>query len=547
MRLEYKWLATLVGVLGLFMSVLDNTIVNVAIPAMQSAFHTDRSTITWVVTGYFLAQAAIIPITGYLSDRWGTKLVYIVALAIFTVGSALCAFSPGLATLTGAHGETVLIIARIIQGIGGGALFPVVFAITFRVFPPEERGPASAVIGVPILLAPAFGPTIGGYLTDTFNWNAIFLVNVPLGIIGVFLAIAILRGHQEEIVKGEEPVARGFDIPGLLLSMVGVTALVYGINKASDLVGPQDHQTVRGWGDPQVLTFLIIGIALLIGWVLVELRSSDPVMDVRLFKNYTFTVTNILTWGLTAALFGALFLYPVFFENVQGKTPLATGEILIPQGIAAAIGVVISGRLYNSVGPRPLVVVGLLLAGAATFGFTNLTVSTDTKTLQAWLVLRGVGFGLSNIPLQTLVVSRISNQAMARASSLVNVTRQIFSAVGITLLTSYLIQQTTTHIPAATAAYTAPQQAADRALCVAQNSQHVANIPDCIKDQAKSFITAHATTLGLNDTFLISMIAVGACVALALFIGRDPNVERLKAARARGEQVEARPSVAIGE
>ncbi len=207
MRLDYKWQAALITALGLFMAVLDNTIVSVALPQMADAFHTDISTITWVATAYFLAQAAVIPVTGYLSDRIGTKTVFLSALAVFTIGSGLCAISPT---------HTALIAFRVLQGVGGGALFPTAFAIIYRVFPPAERGPASAVIGVPILLAPAFGPTLGGFLTTTFDWHAIFTINLPIGVIAFTLAAVFLRGRAaDRVAMGEEPVAsRSFDLLG---------------------------------------------------------------------------------------------------------------------------------------------------------------------------------------------------------------------------------------------------------------------------------------------------------------------------------------------
>lgn len=546
MRLEYKWLATMVGVIGLFMAVLDNTIVNVALPNMQSAFHTDRSTITWVITGYFLSQAAIIPVTGYLSDRFGTKWVFMIALAVFTFGSALCAFAPN---------EGLLIAARVVQGIGGGALFPVVFAITFRIFTPAERGPASAVIGVPILLAPAFGPTIGGYLTTTFNWNAIFLINVPLGIVALLLAARILRNHAAEVAAGDEPASgQGFDIPGLLLSMLGVTALVYGINRSGETyttgAGSTLAQHVRGWTDQQVLFFLIAGIVLLIAFVVIELRSKDPVMDVRLFKNYTFSAANVLTWVLSGVLFGFLFLLPIFFENVQGLTPLSTGEILIPQGLAAAVGVVLAGRFYNVFGPRPLIVIGLILTVVGSYGFTNLNVHTASSTLQIWLLMRGLGFGLTNIPLQTMAVASITNRAMARASSLINVTRQIFTAIGITLLTSYLLQQGTSHAAAVQTDFTNGPLKDAQTQCAAQFAPNVQAIQGCVgqfaQTHAADYIRQHTTTLGLNDTFLLVTIGCAACIVIALFLGRDPNVQKLKAAKARGEMIDARPAM-VGE
>ncbi|HET9979908.1 MAG TPA: DHA2 family efflux MFS transporter permease subunit, partial [Ktedonobacterales bacterium] len=315
MRLDYKWQAALITALGLFMAVLDNTIVSVALPQMAHTFHTDISTITWVATAYFLAQAAVIPVTGYLSDRIGSKTVFLSALALFTIGSALCAISPS---------HTLLIAFRVLQGIGGGALFPTAFAIIYRVFPPEERGPASAVIGVPILLAPAFGPTLGGYLTTTFDWHAIFTINIPIGIIAFTLAAIFLRGRAADraAMGGEIAASQRFDLLGLVLAMGGFTTLVYGITEAG----------TQGWGDRTVDIYLAIGAVLLIAFVIVELRSNDPVMDMRLFKNYTFTISNVLMWALGAFLFGSLFLLPYFFEQVEGLTPLSAGEILISQG-----------------------------------------------------------------------------------------------------------------------------------------------------------------------------------------------------------------------
>ncbi len=536
MQLAYKWRATIVAIIGVFMAVLDLTIVNVALPAMQTAFHTDRSTITWVVTGYFLAQAAVIPITGYLADRFGSKIVYLTALALFTIGSAMCALAPN---------EGALIAFRVVQGIGGGALLPLVFALAFRLFPPEERGPASATIGVPILLAPAFGPTIGGYLTTTFDWNAIFKINVPIGVLGFILALLVLRGRAAELQAGDEPPAsKSFDYIGLILSMAGFTTLVYGINTAGETT---TAGTARGFTDHTVLAFMAIGLVLLITFVIVELRIKDPVMDIRLFKNYTFAITNIISWAIGAFLFGALFLLPIFFENVQGQSALNTGVILIWQGLASAVGVAIAGRLYNVFGPRPLIVAGLVAVTIGTFEITNLAVSTDPKNLQIWLALRGLGLGMANIPLQTLTLSRISNFAMARASSLVNVTRQVFSAVGVTILTSYLLQQAVNAAPGISKTFTATQLPAVQTACAEANGHNVAAIQTCIQHAAQAYISQHAAVTGLNDTFVVVTIGCAAGIVLALFVGRDPAVERVKDAARRGEKLEFQAPVVAGE
>jgi EmrB/QacA subfamily drug resistance transporter len=542
LRLEYKWQAAIIAAVSLFMAVLDNTIVNVALPQMANAFHTDRTTINWVVTAYFLAQAAVIPVTGYLSDLIGSKTVFLSALAIFTLGSALCAVAPSIELLIG---------FRVLQGVGGGALFPMAFAIIYRIFPPAERGPASAIIGVPVLLAPAFGPTIGGYLTTTFDWNAIFLVNIPIGIAAFIGGFIILRGRAaDQAANGGEALGRRrFDAVGLILAMVGFTAFVYGVTEAGTH-GWNDvlfaHYHIAGLViDASVARYLIVGGVLLVAFVVNELLVSDPVMDLRLFANYTFTISNILLWSVSAFLFGSLILLPYFFEDVRGLTALSTGEIFITQGLAAAVMTVVAGRLYNRVGPRIMAVIGFALLSIGTYGFTQLSVNTTGLSVQGWLVIRGFGLGLTNIPLQTLVLSVVSNRAMARASSLVNVTRQVAGAVGIAALNTYLTQQVANHVVDARVAFQAGPQAAARTACLAQHGLNIPAVTACVTNAARAYIVPHSFVMGLNDTFVLVVIATAACAVLALFVGRDPAVESAKRAAARGESAQMeQPAVA---
>jgi EmrB/QacA subfamily drug resistance transporter len=502
MQLAYKWQAASVVAIGLFMAVLDTTIVSVALPRMAQVFHTSFQTITWVATAYFLAQAAVIPITGYLSDRIGSKIAYVTSLLLFVVGSALCAFAPS---------DSWLIGFRVIQGIGGGALFPLAFAITFRIFPPQERGPASAIVGVPVLLAPAFGPTIGGYLTTTFDWNAIFLLNVPIGIVALVLALLVLHSHEQETEQaGTAPGTGRFDLLGLILAMAGFTALVYGITEA----GP------NGWRDVTVDRYLGAGVLILIAFVLVELRAADPVLDVRLFLQYSFAMANVVMWVIGAFLFGSLFLLPYFFEDIQGLSPLSSGEILIGQGLAAGVGVAMAGRLYNRVGPRVLATLGMVLATLAMIGFTHLTVTTTGRSLQGWLILRGLGLGLTNVPMQTLALAVVSNRAMARASSLVNVTRQVFSAIGVSALTSYLAQQAKTHGADLAATLRIQPPSGVGAACLQSAGHNRMALAQCLQQ--------HAQVLGLNDTFMLVLLGCAACVVVALLVGRDPALEATK-------------------
>ncbi len=518
MHLSYRWQATLVIALGLLMAILDSTIVSVVLPQMARAFNTDYQTITWVGTGYFLANAAVIPIVGYLSDRIGTKTIFLISLALFTIGSALCVIAPN---------EQFLIGFRIFQGIGGGALLPVAMAIIFRMFGPTERAGAISLLLIPLLLGPAFGPVLGGYLATNFSWNAIFTINLPIGVVAFILSLLVLRGNaaEREANGNEEPGSKGFDLLGLVLAMAGFTALVYSINEAGS----------RGWGDALVISFLVAGVVMLIAFVVVELLVKDPVMDIRLFRNYTFTISNVLIWATTAVLFGSIFLLPFFFENVEGLSSLTTGEVLISQGLAMAAGLAVGGRLYNLVGPRILAIVGTALVAVSMIGFTNLTVTTTGADLQLWLILRGIGLGLVAQPLQTLAVSVVSNKLMAKASSLMSSTKLVAGAVGVAALTTYLTQQSATHAKGIAAGFTTHPLGAVAATCIHQASQNAQALHACI--------THNAVTMGLNDTFMLSLIGCVVCTVLAFFVGRDPALEAAKQAKKRGEMVDAQPQV----
>ncbi len=522
MHLTYRWQAALVIALGLFMAVLDNTIVSVVLPQIATAFHTDYQTITWVGTGYFLAQAAVIPVVGYLSDRLGSKTIFLLSLSLFTLGSALCVLAPT---------APWLITFRVLQGLGGGALVPVAMAVIFRLFEPTERAGIIAVLLIPLLLGPAFGPTLGGALATNFSWNAIFTINLPIGVVAFLLALLILRGRDaEHAANGSDvPVAQRFDVLGLVLSMAGFGAFVYGITEAG----------TRGWGDAIVITFLAGGGALLLACVLVELRVADPVIEVRLFRSYTFTMANILQWATVGVLFASLFLVPVFFERVEGLSALSTGEILIAQGLAMAVGIAIAGKLYNKVGPRLLAVIGAALVALSMLGFTRLEVTTSGAEVQVWLILRGLGLGLVGQPLQTLAVSVISNQQMAKASSLLNSTKIVFGAVGVAIFTTYLTQQTTTHAKDIAAGFLARPPSGVAATCLQQVGQNAQALQACVAQ--------HATTMGLNDTFLLSLIGCVFCTALACFLGRDPSLEAAKGAKKRGETVEPTPVPTLGD
>lgn len=498
-NLDYKWRAAVIVALGLFLSVLDSTIVSVALPAMRTNLHTDFNTITWVVTAYFLGQAAVIPVTGYLSTRSGTKVVFLVSMGIFVLGSGLC---------VAAQSKEFLIAARVVQGIGGGGIFPTSFAIAYRAFPRDEWGRATTIIGVPVLLAPALGPLIGGYLTTAFQWRAIFAINLPLGILSAVLAWALLQSRAQDVGTSDEMSTEStLDLAGLVLSAISFTVLVFGLTQAG----------TRGWSDPIVTGSLVAGIVLLVALAGVELSVTDPVLDVRLFRNLTFLRAVGVLWIVSAFYYGGLFLIPFFFERIQGLSPLTAGEIMIVQGVGAALGIGLGGELYNRLGPRRLIAVGTGLLAVSSIGFIHMNTGSTGLSLQLWLLLRGFGLGITNTPVQNLALSVVNRHDLGRGSSLVNVTRQVAIAGGVAALSSLTTLQAGVHARAlaASAASSAP------------NSNALA----CLQGPRSSLsacLSRHAIALGLDNVFFIALIGCGVAFLLALFVGRDPSLESLK-------------------
>ena len=508
MRIQYKYAVSLTAALGLFMAVLDNTIVNVALTAMQCAFNTDVNTIQWVVTGYFLAQAAVIPVSGYFGNRFGVKRMFFIALAIFTVGSLLCGLAPNFGGL--GSGETLLIIFRVLQGIGGGMLFPLATSISFGAFPPAERAAASGLVAIPVFIAPALGPTFGGLLTDSgFGWPSIFFINVPVGIIALILVARIIRPDEQVVT----PVAAGqrragFDWVGLILSMVGVFCVVYAFTLVSQSEGGAAG-TVHGWTYWPVWALLAAGVAILATFAWYELRvAADPVLDLRLFASYDFSIATVMTWLVRGVVFGSFFLVPLFLIQFHGLSAVQAGLYLMPQGIAAAIAIFIGSRIYDRVGPRFLVIVGMLMLTLSSVMLAFTDQQSGFPFFLVVLAIRGLGFGWSNLPLQTVALSSITGRALPKASSLYNATAQIFSSIGIAVLSTLFIQGTT-----------------DRAGALVREAQTSGTRPP-------ANLAILAGVSGFQHVFLIVAVGTGLAMLIGFFL---PSKSLKQAEAASGE------------
>jgi len=446
-KIQYKYAVALTAALALFMVVLDSTIVNVALVAMERDFKTNINGVQWIVTGYILAQAAVIPVAGYLGNRFGIKRVFMLALAVFTVGSLLCGLSKEIAT--GSAGLNLLIIFRLMQGIGGGMLFPLAATIAFGAFPPEERAASSAVIAIPVLFAPALGPTVGGLIVDSgIKWPGIFFINVPVGIFAVFLAARILR-PDEKAAPGTVPAR--FDYGGLFLSIVGVILVVYAFvvvsqTRGGSITAANPNGVINGWGYWLVWMLLAAGVALLALFAVLELFVvTDPVLDLRLLATRDFGIASVVTWVVRGIIFGSFLLIPIFLQQFQGNSAVHTGLILMGQGIGAIVGIQFASRLYDRIGPRAIAVAGMGILTAATIWLIYVKPESGAWFFVPILFLRGIGFGFSNLPLQTVALGAITGRALPKANSLYNASAQIFSSVGTAVVTTILVQRVTIH------------------------------------------------------------------------------------------------------
>ena len=411
----YHWQALVVIVMGSFMVILDTTIVNVALPRLIQVFQADVNQGQLVLTGYMVALAVIMPATGYFSDTFGAKRTYLVTVALFTIGSALCGLAPSMEGL---------VLFRVLQGLGGGMVMPLGMTILFQTAPPRERGSVMGIFGLPILIAPIIGPSLGGYLVEYVDWRPIFTLNIPIGILAVFAGAAILR---ETPRRG----AARFDWPGFILSAIGFSAAMVALEKAP----------VDGWSDPQVTILLLVAAVAIPCWIVVELASDHPLLDLSVLKDRAYLVGSTVGFVAMVAMFSSLFLLPLFLQNVRGLSALDTGLLLMPQGIAAAITMPIAGRLLDRFGPKRLVIPGILLLAFATWLLTGLDIGTTDNTIRSALAIRGVAMGLMMMPALTVAMDTIPPHQMARATALSNVLRQVFGAFGTGAFASVLLDR----------------------------------------------------------------------------------------------------------
>lgn len=504
-----KWMIAITVLVGAIMAVLDSSIVNVALPSMSGTLGVTVEEITWVVTGYILSQVIVMPITGMLSLRFGRRNFYLFSVLLFTGASMLCGLARTL---------PLMVLFRVFQGFGGGVLLTVSQAILRETFPARQQGVAMGLYGMGVVVAPALGPTLGGWLTDQYSWPWIFLINVPVGVLNVFLVMRYIK--DPSYLKREKG---RIDWTGLGLMTLGLGTLLLMLEKGEKY----------GWLESNgILALGAVAAVSLTLFLWQELRLAKPAVNVRLLTNHSLASATALGGVLGMGLYGSLFLLPVFLQNLLGYTAMMSGQALIPRSLAMAVVMPISGRLYNRLGPRPLVLAGLLVSAWSFWELSHLTLAVsfwDIFWPQMW---QGVGFGLIFVALSTAALASIPRAHMTEATGLYNVVRQVFGSVGITVSALLLSRSIAGHHATLAEHVTATSLPAQRFLGGASGLflRHGVDTGTAQLGALKllgAALSRQAAVLGFNDVFALIVLLFLAGLPLALFLRKtEPTEDR---------------------
>lgn len=498
-RVDYKLIAVSVVVVGALMSILNQTVINVALPTLESDFNVSVTDIQWVVTGYSLGLAAVIPMTGWLTDRYGTKGVFLASQVFFTLASILCAL---------AWSNPSLIGFRVVQGLAGGLIMPVGMTILMTVSRPEERGRMMAALGLPMMVAPILGPLLGGWLVQSVTWRLIFILNVPIGIAGAVMTALLLRGPAAEAGP------KRLDVGGLALGVPAVVALVYGLSQPP----------TWGWVSAPTLVPISAGAILLVVFCIYELRQPSPLIEIRVFRDAAFTAAMTVNFLIALALFGSVLLVPLFLQQVQGYGAFDAGVVLAAQGLAAAVAMPIGGFLTDRFGARQVVPFGLAVMTGATIWMATLAPDTPRWAIAAMLAGRGAGMGLSMMPAMSSAYITLSPSLISRATSVNNTVQRVASGLGVAILATILSERIAAHLPPL-----------PRGLSASSGGGLAAtNLPHSVKAVLLSQVAR-----GFDDAFWVSAGLALICFPMVLLLRRPlpPEVVRAFGLRQLAEGV----------
>ncbi|MFD6507690.1 MULTISPECIES: DHA2 family efflux MFS transporter permease subunit [unclassified Bacillus (in: firmicutes)] len=484
-------------ILGMFVSILNQTIINVALPPLMNEFNVSTSTAQWLITGFMLVNGILVPISAFLVSRFTYRKLFIAAMLFFTVGSIICATSGNF---------TMMMTGRVIQAVGAGILMPVGMNIFMTLFPPNKRGAAMGLLGVAMILAPAIGPTVTGWVIENYSWNLMFYGMFVVGLIITFLSLKFFTLAQ--------PVSKTkLDVFGVISSSIGLGSLLYGFSEAGN----------NGWTSAEVVITLIIGVIGLAVFIWRELTTDNKMLDLQVFKYPTFTFTLVINAIVTMALFGGMLLLPVYLQNIRGFTPMESGLLLLPGSLIMGIMGPVAGKLFDKYGIRPLAIVGLAITTFATYKFTTLSMDTPYSVIMTDYIIRSIGMSFIMMPIMTAGMNALPMKLISHGTATQNTSRQVAGSIGTAILITLMTQQTTAHV----ADYgnmltTSNPILVDKVHGMGQSLAALAGSAQAGDAMSTQLLFGQISKLsainGINDAFLIATILAGIAWVLSFFL-----------------------------
>lgn len=491
-------------ILGMFVSILNQTIINVALPPLMNEFNVSTSTAQWLITGFMLVNGILVPISAFLVSRFTYRKLFVAAMLFFTVGSIICAISGNF---------TMMMTGRVIQAVGAGILMPVGMNIFMTLFPPHKRGAAMGLLGVAMILAPAIGPTVTGWVIENYSWNLMFYAMFIIGLIITFLSLKFFTLAQ--------PVSKTkLDVFGVVSSSIGLGSLLYGFSEAGN----------NSWTSAEVVISLIIGVIGLALFIWRELTTDNKMLDLQVFKYPVFTFTLVINAIVTMALFGGMLLLPVYLQNIRGFTPIESGLLLLPGSLIMGIMGPVAGKLFDKYGIRPLAIIGLAITTYATYEFTKLSMDTPYSVIMTDYIIRSIGMSFIMMPIMTAGMNALPMKLISHGTATQNTSRQVAGSIGTAILITLMTQQTTAHV----ADYgnmltTSNPILVDKIHGMGQSLAALAGSAQAGDAMSTQLLYGQISKLfainGINDAFLIATILAGIAWVLSFFLpsGNKPN------------------------
>ncbi|MFY2828335.1 DHA2 family efflux MFS transporter permease subunit [Staphylococcus arlettae] len=485
-------------IFGMFIAILNQTLLNVALPKINTDFNISANTGQWLMTGFMLVNGILIPISAFLFNKYSYRKLFLVAMTLFTLGSLVCGISGSF---------TIMMVGRVLQAIGAGILMPLGTNVFMTIFPPEKRGAAMGTLGIAMILAPAIGPTLSGYIVENYHWNIMFYGMFIIGLISLAIAYIWFRVYQVTT----NPKA---DIPGIIFSTIGFGSLLYGFSEAGN----------NSWTAPSVVITLLLGVVFIVAFMIRELTMRVPMLNLEVLKYSGFTLTTIINMIVTMSLFGGMILLPLYLQNLRGFTPLQSGLLLLPGALIMGFMGPIAGRLLDTIGIKPLALIGTGIMTYATWELTKLNMNTTYSHLMVIYIIRSFGMSFIMMPIMTAGMNSLPQRLISHGNALSNTLRQLAGSIGTALLVTVMSTQTTQYVS------TYSQDLDKTNPFIKDRLQEMAQAmggEQMATQKILEFVQKLASINGVNSAFLVATALSALAFILSLFLrGKEHYISK---------------------